>query len=69
MVDLCNVLLPMFGVYNAVVLASDGTLVFWNNTLGLSFRPFGYGEMPTIDLSEYPAIKAQIDEFARNGGC
>jgi hypothetical protein len=58
-----NELLHTFGVYNAILTASNGTQVYWNNTLGFSLTPFGTGNLPPIDLKDHPRILGMVDDF------
>ena len=57
-----NELLHTFGMYNAIVVAKDGTRIQWNNTLGflVGFEPLDY---PVVDISEYPNIQKALEDF------
>ena len=62
-----NTLLHTFGVYNAIVEASNGTLIHWNNTLGFSDRgdedttPFANIEgMTNIRVAVNAFVEAQL---------
>ena len=57
-----NTLLHTFGVYNAVVKASNGTLIHWNNTLGFS----DCGDEDTTlfaNINGMTNIRAAVDAF------
>ena len=57
-----NTLLHTFGVYNAVVRASDGTLIRWNNTLG--FSACGVNDTtPFANIEGMTNIRAAVDAF------
>ena len=56
-----NTLLHTFGVYNAIVEASDGTIVSWNNTLG--FTTGRYPSFPLVNIEGMTSIVAAVDAF------
>jgi hypothetical protein len=51
-----------FGLYNAIVIATDGTRIRWNNTLGFSFAVEGE-PWPVVDISGRPTILAAVEEW------
>ena len=57
-----NTLLHTFGVYNAIVEASDGTLIHWNNTLGFSDRG-DEDTTPFANIEGMTDIRAAVDAF------
>jgi hypothetical protein len=60
-----DLLLHTFNVYNAWVKASNGTVIYWNNTLG--FAPETVATMadaPTLDLTGFPRIQKLVDDWA-----
>ena len=57
-----NTLLHTFGVYNAIVEASDGTLIHWNNTLGFSDRG-DEDTTPFASIEGMANIRAAADAF------
>ena len=64
-----NTLLHTFSVYNAIVEASDGTLIHWNNTLGFSNRDededdeLTHGLTPFVNIEGMTSIRAAVDAF------
>ena len=57
-----NTLLHTFSLYNAIVEASDGTRIHWNNTLG--FSACGVNDMtPFVNIEGMTNIKAAVDAF------
>ena len=58
-----NTLLHTFSVYNAIVEASDGTLIHWNNTLGFSDRGIGDASTPFVNIEGMTPIVAAVDAF------
>ena len=64
-----NTLLHTFSCYNAIVEASDGTLVHWNNTLGFSARDeedddeLTHELTPFINTEGMANIRAAVDAF------
>lgn len=57
-----NTLLHTFGMYNAIVIASDGTRIMWNNTLGFS-RAEDSASWPIVDISDMRDIVTAVDKF------
>jgi hypothetical protein len=55
-----NQLVENHGVYNATVIAKNGTRFTWNNTLGISAMYQGW---PVIDVSGFPEIQQYIDRM------
>jgi hypothetical protein len=61
-----NELLHTFGLYNAIVIAKDGTRVHWNNALEFA-REVEPLDWPVVDISEYPDIQKAVEDFLQNG--
>ena len=59
-----NTLLHTFGVYNAIVESSAGTLVLWNNTLGFFNLDDDDDTTPFANIEGMTSIKAAVDDFA-----
>jgi hypothetical protein len=57
-----NTLLHTFGMYNAIVIASNGTRITWNNTLGFSLAEES-APWPIVDISDMRNIVAAVDKF------
>ena len=57
-----NTLLHTFGVYNAIVEASNGTLIHWNNTLGFSDRG-DEDTTPFANIEGMTNIRVAVDAF------
>lgn len=55
-----NTLLHNFGMYNAIVVASDGTRLQWNNTLGFSIAEDS-ASWPVIDVSSFRDVAAAVE--------
>lgn len=58
-----NTLLHTFSVYNAIVEASDGTLVHWNNTLGFTIERGDEDPTPFANIEGMTSIRAAVDAF------
>ena len=57
-----NELLHTFGLYNAIVVAKDGTRIHWNNALEFA-REVEPLDWPVVDISEYPDIQKAVEDF------
>lgn len=66
MPDYTSNLPALFGLYNAIVTATDGTQILWNATMGFKrlVRPSTFVE---VSLERYPEIQAKVDAFVASG--
>ena len=58
-----NTLLSTFSVYNAIVEASDGTLIHWNNTFG--FSDCDDDTTPFVNIEGMTNIVMAVDAFVK----
>jgi|GEM_PF-3068046 len=61
-----NTLLHTFGVYNAIVESSDGTLVHWNNTLGFFERNEEDDSIPFANIEGMSNVRSAVDAFVKS---